>query len=62
MAETVKVLHLKNCIARIHLPEMTEEEQKKQMERLKKATADFLMDAEIELMQKREKSSKEETA
>lgn len=58
MAETVKVLYLDNCITRIHYPEAAEEEHEKQIERLKKATAEFLMDAQAELMQKAEKPSK----
>lgn len=46
MAEKIKTLHLKNCIARIHIPEMTEEQKKKQMDHIKEATAKFLAEVE----------------
>lgn len=46
MAETVKTLHLKNCTARIHIHEMTEEQKKRQMDRFKNATAKFLAEVE----------------
>lgn len=57
MAESVKVLHLDNCIARVHYPEVTEEEREEQIKRLKQATAKFLLDAEAELIQEKEKTS-----
>lgn len=46
MAETIRTLHLKNCTARIHIPEMTEAQKKRQMDRIKAATAKFLAEAE----------------
>lgn len=48
MSETIKVMHLNNCIARIHMPEMNEEQKKEQMERFKLATAQFLSEVERE--------------
>lgn len=46
MAETIKTLHLKNCTARIHIPEMTEDQKKRQLDRFKAATAKFLSEVE----------------
>lgn len=58
MAETVKTLHLKNCIARIHIPEMTEEQKKRQMNHIKEATARFLAEVEVA----KQKVTKDKTA
>lgn len=55
MGESVKELRLKNGIVRLHLPERTEEERRKYLERLKKETGDFLAGAEMEQMKKKER-------
>ena len=54
MEENIKILHLENCTARIQDSELTEEECEKQIDRLKRATAEFLQQAETELMRKQE--------
>lgn len=40
------ILHLDNCIARVYSPILTDEEQERRMERIKKAAADLIMSAE----------------
>lgn len=62
MEENIKILHLENCTARIHYSEQTEEEREKQIDRLKRATAEFLQQAEAELMRKMEDLHEEKSA
>lgn len=62
MEENIKILHLENCTARIHYPEVTEEEREKQIDCLKRATAEFLLQAETELMWKQEDLHEEKSA
>ena len=40
------VLHLDNCIARVYRPILTDEENERRLERIKKAAADLIMSAE----------------
>lgn len=55
MAETIKTLHLDNCIARIHIPELTEEQKRRQSNRLKAATEKFM--CEVQKMKLQSKSA-----
>ncbi len=62
MEENIKTLHLENFTARIHFSELTEEEREKQIDRLKRATVEFLLQAEAELMWKQEDLHEEKSA
>lgn len=57
MAETIKTMYLKNCIARIHVPDLTEEQKKRQMDRIKEATGKFLCEVEEERRKSNEKTA-----
>lgn len=57
MAETIKTMYLKNCIARIHVPDLTEEQKKRQMDRIKEATGKFLCGVEEERRKSNEKTA-----
>lgn len=57
MGETVKTIHLNNCIARIHIRDSSEEQQMKRMECIKEATARFLGDVEKFKQQSKEKTA-----
>ena len=46
MPELIKTMYLENCIARIHMPELTEEQKKTRMDRIRKATEKFLCEVE----------------
>lgn len=46
MAE-VKTFEFQNCIVRVHFPDLTEDERKRRMNQLKKATADLLKHVEM---------------
>lgn len=46
MPELIKTMYLENCIARIHMPELTEAQKKTRTERIKKATEKFLCEVE----------------
>lgn len=57
MAETIKTMYLENCIARIHVPDLTEEQKKRQMDRIKSATEKFLCGVEEEKRKANEKTA-----
>ena len=57
MGETVKTIHLNNCIVRIHIRDSSEAQQMKRMERIKEATARFLGDVEKFKQQSKEKTA-----
>lgn len=57
MAETIKTMYLENCIARIHVPDLTEEQKKRQMDRIKSATEKFLCRVEEEKRKANEKTA-----
>lgn len=57
MAETVKTMYLENCVARIHIPDLTEEQKKKQMDKIKAATAKFLFEVENALAKSEDKTA-----